>query len=230
MLCLNRSRLSRRLISPRVVRRMRLRGVGEKRSSLRFCVLCFGRGRRPYLLSTAGLRRRVGCLLCSRTGLRVCCTKPLARRSRIVATSNPRMQREYCTYTEHSACTSWRDCTACNALQTLPLGRPRPPRAARNPSRNKLVIHNITHYSPGTRSARRARRRLLRANRAVPLQPFLLPMDAVASPRRRGVYSASPRSPVQGLRPLVLAPRSRSRSSRRSCAALSSTKRSMSRA
>ena len=97
----DRSRLSRRLISPALELRMRLRRVGEKRSSLRWlCFVCcgFGRGRRPYLLSTAGRCRRV-CLLCSRTGLRVCCSKPLARRSRIVAISNPRMQREHCART-----------------------------------------------------------------------------------------------------------------------------------
>ena len=116
--------MSRRLISPALVLRMRLRGVREKRSSLRllcFCVLWL-RGRRPYLLSTAGLRRRVGCLLCSRTGLRVCCTKPLARRSRIVASSNPRMQREYCTYTRSGRAQlalSWRDCSAFALLCSL---------------------------------------------------------------------------------------------------------------
>ena len=39
-LCGNRSRLSRRLISPALVLRMRLRGVREKRSSLRLVALC----------------------------------------------------------------------------------------------------------------------------------------------------------------------------------------------
>ena len=88
----DRSRLSRRLISPALVLRMRLRGVREKRSSLRLLgfVCCGVGGGVTYLLSTAGLGRRVCCLLCSSTGLRVC-SKPLARRSRIVATSNPRI-------------------------------------------------------------------------------------------------------------------------------------------
>ena len=64
-------------------------------TAVTFVCCGFGRGRRAYLLSTAGRGRRVGCLLCSSTGLRVCRSKPLARRSRIVANSNPRMQREY---------------------------------------------------------------------------------------------------------------------------------------
>ena len=122
----DRSRLSRRLISPALVLRMRLRGVREKRSSLRLlCFVCRGvRGGVTYLLSTAGLGRRVCCLLCS-TGLRVCCSKPFARRSRIVANSNPRMQREYCTRMRRGRAQlalSWRDCSAfasCAASSAL---------------------------------------------------------------------------------------------------------------
>ena len=146
-----------------------------------------GRGRRAYLLSTAGRGRRVGCLLCSSTGLRVCRSKPLARRSRIVANSNPRMQREYtariqstqlalvgeaaallpCAAAPGSLAsiagrftTEGNSPTHCSGhaqeaygetrMSLLDLASPKPTRAV--PSRNKLVIHNITHYSPGTRS------------------------------------------------------------------------------
>ena len=146
-LCDDRSRLSRRLISPRVVRRMRLRRVGEVRSSPRWlCFVCWGFGGGvTYLLSTAGLRRRAGCLLCSRTGLRVCCSKPLARRSRIVATSNPRMQRESTARIQSTQLALVGE-TAPHAMpcRLCLLARPRPPRAAHNHSRNKLAIHNIT--------------------------------------------------------------------------------------
>ena len=180
---MNRSRLSRRLISPALVLRMRLRRVREKRSSLRlYCFVLWRRGRSSsYLLSTAGLRRRVCCLLCSSTGLRVCRSKPLARRSRIVANSNPRMQREYTARIQSTqlalvgeTAALLPSCAAASALwprspdasqqisthqrivqdtyrrRTEKRARPcliwrRPSRRA-GPSRNRRMIHNITHY------------------------------------------------------------------------------------
>ena len=150
-------------------------------TAVTFVCCGFGRGRRAYLLSTAGRGRRVGCLLCSSTGLRVCRSKPLARRSRIVANSNPRMQREYTARIQSTqlalvgeTAALLPSCAASSALwprspdasqqisthqrivqdtyrrRTEKRARPcliwrRPSRRA-GPSRNRRMIHNITHY------------------------------------------------------------------------------------
>ena len=180
-LCDGRSRLSRRLISPGVVPRMRLRRVGEKRSSLRLllCVLSAPRRRRPTADGAPRGRRAVEggsthllCSCCSGlSGLsrRVCCSRPRPIRSRspMMNTAARCIQR----------CTSWRGSALPSACSKVLLW-PRPSGGAQS----LAPTSDPQHY------------------------------------------------PLQGLRPLVLAPRSRSRSSRRSCAALSSTNRSMSRA
>ena len=194
----------------------------------------------PYLLSTAGLRRRVCCLLCSSTGLRVC-SKPLARRSRIVANSNPRMQREYCTSTRSGrAQLALVGETAALLPPVQPPLLPLASIAGRFTTEGNSPTHCSGHVQEAYGETRTSLLDLAspKPTRVAPREASnpqhypLLPRDAVASPRRRGAYSASRArgSPVQGLRPLVLAPRSRSRSSRRSCAALSSTKRRRSRA
>jgi hypothetical protein len=238
----NRSRLSRRLISPSVLLRMRLRGVREKRSSLRLlCFVCRGVGGGvTHLLSTAGLGRRVCCLLCSSTGLRVCRSKPLARRSRIVANSNPRMQREHCARTRSGSAqlalvgeAAAPFALLCSLLCSLASIAGRFTTEGNSPthcSGHVQEAYGETRTSLLDSGLAQADARGPSRNASNPQHYQLLPRHAVGSARHRGVYSASTASPLQGLRPLVLAPRSRSRSSRLSCAALSSTKRSIRRA
>ena len=152
-----------------------------------------------YLLSTAGLGRRVCCLLCSSTGLRVCRSKPLARRSRIVANSNPRMQREYTARIQSTqlalvgeTAALLPSCAAASALW------PRSPDASQQISTHQRIVQDTYRR----RTEKRARPCLIwrrPSRRAGPSRnqtndPQHYALSPVTRSNRRGVVASTPRA------------------------------------